>query len=94
VQNAINAAQLLMSQGDGPLHQGAMNPLSLRKGHTVAFKGRDHKASELWNVLADYNSGKYQGGPRSCPRDHQKGQKYKNGKKYNNGWKLYSRYRA
>ena len=66
VQNALNASQLLMSQGDGALHNGAVNNLSIRQGDTVRFNGRDYKASQLMDTLRDYNRSAIHGCPNPC----------------------------
>jgi hypothetical protein len=66
VQAAINAAQLLMSQGGGSYHNGAMNTGKMSWWTQVAYNGKTYKASQLADTLGDYNEGASKGGPRWC----------------------------
>jgi hypothetical protein len=63
VQAAIDAAQLLLSHGDGALHKGKWNSLKTSSDTTVSWKGRTSKAVQLRDVLRDYNQGKLHGCP-------------------------------
>jgi hypothetical protein len=66
VQAAINAAQLLMSQGGGSYHNGAMNTGTMSWWTPVTFNGKSYRASELADTLGSYNEGASKGGPRWC----------------------------
>jgi hypothetical protein len=66
VQTGINAAQLLMSQGDGALHNGAMNNMQMSWWTPVSYSGRTYRASQLADTLGSYNEGEFKGGPRWC----------------------------
>jgi hypothetical protein len=66
VQAAVDAAQLLLSHGDGALHNGKWNTLETGSDTTVRWKGRTSKAVELRDVLRDYNQGKLQDCPDTC----------------------------
>jgi hypothetical protein len=68
VQAAINAAQLLMSQGGGSYHNGAMNTGKMSWWTPATFNGRDDRADDPPDTLGDYNEGASKGGPRWCHR--------------------------
>jgi hypothetical protein len=68
VQAAIDAAQLLLSHGDGALHKGSMNTLETDSRTTVSSKGRTSKAGQLRDLLRDYNEGRLQHCPDTCSR--------------------------
>jgi hypothetical protein len=86
VQTAINAAQLLLSQSDGALHNGTINTARLDWWATVSYNGQTYRASQLVDTLSAFNEGAAKGGPRSCGKqrgDGHKNDNYKNNKKYN-----------
>jgi len=66
VQAAVDAAQLLLSHGDGALHKGRWNTLETDSRATVSYRGRTSKAVQLRDILRDYNQGKLQGSPDTC----------------------------
>jgi hypothetical protein len=66
VQEAIDAAQLLLSHGDGALHKGRWNTLETGSGTEVRWKGRTSKAAQLRDLLRDYNQGRLQHCPNAC----------------------------
>jgi hypothetical protein len=68
VQSAINATQLLMSQGGGSYHNGAMNTERMNWWTQVTYDGRSYRASDLADTLGNYNEGSMHGGPRYCPK--------------------------
>ena len=68
VQEAIDAAQLLLSHGDGALHKGKWNTLETGSGTEVSWKGRTSKAVQLRDLLRDYNQGKLQNCPDTCAK--------------------------
>ncbi|HJU00871.1 MAG TPA: hypothetical protein VJ966_06640 [Actinomycetes bacterium] len=80
VQAAIDAAQLLLSHGDGALHKGKWNTLETGSGTTVRWKGRTSKAVQLRDVLRDYNQGKLHGCPDTCSKKKSDNDKPGNGK--------------
>jgi hypothetical protein len=87
VQDAINASQFYMSQGDGALHNGALNPMRHHRQSKVAYNGHTYEAGQLSDTLRNFNGGKAHGGPRPCrkPWDddhHDDDDKYGKNKKY------------
>jgi hypothetical protein len=82
VQTAVDATQLLLSQTDGALKNGAINTTKLEWWSTVLYKGKTYSAGQLIDTLGSYNEGRWQGGPRPCveptwgshkPAKHKKG---------------------
>jgi hypothetical protein len=86
VQDAINASQFYMSQGDGALHNGALNPMRHRRHSKVAYNGHTYEASHLSDTLRNFNGGKAHGGPRPCRKpwddDYSDTDEYGKDKKY------------
>ena len=75
VQSAVDAAQLLLSHGDGAIRNGAMNTLETDWRATVKLKGRVSKALQLRDKLRSFNQGKLHGCPNTCSKyqfDHHK----------------------
>jgi hypothetical protein len=68
VQAAIDAAELLTSQGGGSYHHGSgsMNTGKMSWWTPVSFKGKTYKAHQLADTLGHYNEGSSHGGPRWC----------------------------
>jgi hypothetical protein len=77
VQTAVDASQLLLSQSDGALHNGAINTTKLDWWSTVTYDGKPYQAGHLASALGSYNEGEFKGGPRSCGKP-KKGKKHKN----------------
>jgi hypothetical protein len=98
VQAAINAAQLLLSQSDGALHNGAINSTRLDWWATVTYNGQTYQAGQLVDTLSSFNEGAARGGPRSCSKhrgdghDDGKDDNHKNDNHKNDNFKWHNRY--
>jgi hypothetical protein len=95
VQTGINAAQFLMSQGDGALHNGAVNTMTMSWWTPVTYNGKTYRASQLVDTLGSYNEGEFQGGPRWCHKhgddDNPWGDDYKPAKHKKNHYRHLNR---
>jgi hypothetical protein len=83
VQTAINAAQLLLSQSDGALHNGTINTARLDWWATVSYNGKTYRAGQLGDTLSAFNDGAAKSGPRSCGKQRGDGHRNDNNKKHN-----------
>jgi hypothetical protein len=92
VQAAVDAAQLLLSHGDGALHKGRWNTLETGSDATVRWKGRTSKAVQLRDLLRDYNQGKLHGCPDTCSKHRSDNDKPDHGKR--GGYQPRNHYRA